>query len=79
MSTPDRHESIQKSTKIADSWQGSKKSKSLFFCRLVDFSKYTNAMYFFLRKICSFPRKTKKIVSSPTVDFASQKQGRNSS
>ena len=36
-------------------------------------------MYFFLRKICSFPRKTKKTVSSPTVDFASQIQGWNSS
>ena len=30
---------MQKSTKIANSWQGSKKSKSLFFCIVVDLSK----------------------------------------
>ena len=30
---------MQKSTKIANSWQGSKKSKSLFFCVVVDLSK----------------------------------------
>ena len=42
-----------------------KKSKSLFFCIQIDFSKCTNAMQFFLRKICSFPRKTRKPFQAP--------------
>ena len=60
-----KSESMQKSTKIADSWQGSKKSKSLFFCRLVDFSKYTNAMYFVFERSVRFREKRRKPFQAP--------------
>ena len=60
-----KSESMQKSTKVADSWQGSKKSKSLFFSRLVDFSKYTNAMYFVFERSVRFREKRRKSFQAP--------------